>query len=245
MQTPFEEPEQHLIPLQFADPEASISQFHELLLDWWRENQRKFPWRETKNSFHLLISEMMLRRTRADQVVNVYLNFVDKYPDPNVLANADPKDVQKDLYSLGLAWRVPAFQQLAQILTTHYDDAVPDQYEELVQLPGIGDYVASAVCSFAFGQPIAIIDTNTVRVAGRLFDIPTHAESRRRKPIRDLIYALLDHKNPGAYNYALLDLAAKICTPHDPQCVKCPVKALCKTGRKRLVNSLEKGESDD
>lgn len=217
--------------LEFADPELTLEQFHDLLHSWWRKHQRSYPWRETDNPFHLLMSELMLRRTRADQVVDVYLNFIAEYPDPNSLATADANEVTSSLYSLGLAWRVPAFQEIAELLENHYDGAVPTDYATLVTLPGVGDYVASAVCSFAFHQPVAIIDTNTVRVAGRLFSIPTHAESRRRKPIRNLIESLLDRERPREYNYALLDLAALICRPSDPACNQCPLLKFCQTGQ--------------
>ena len=108
--------------------------------------------------------------------------------------------VEHSLFSLGVSWRVPAFQQIARTLVEQYKGIVPTSYDALVALPGIGDYVASAVCCFAFGQAVMIVDTNTVRVAGRLFDIPTHAESRRRKPVRMLLQALLDQKDPKSYN---------------------------------------------
>jgi A/G-specific adenine glycosylase len=193
-----------------------------------------FPWRTTDNPFHLLIAELMLRRTHARQVVGVYTGFVVRYPDPYSLATAPTVEVETALYSLGLAWRVPAFQQLARVLVEQYNDQVPTSYDQLLTLPGVGDYVASAVATFAFNQPVAIIDTNTVRVVGRLFGIPTHAESRRSSPVRKLLQSLIDRERPRDYNYALLDLAALICTPKDPACSACPLSSLCVTGQQRL-----------
>jgi A/G-specific adenine glycosylase len=211
-----------------------LSELHEALLQWYRQHGRAFPWRETTNPFHILMAEMMLRRTQARQVVAVYERFCQTYPDPLALARAPEEEVRKQLYSLGLAWRIPAFQQLARQLVEEYDDHIPDRYDILITLPGVGDYVASAVCCFAFNQAITLADTNTVRVAGRIFGVPTNAESRRRASIRALLVSLLDRQEPRSYNYALLDLAALICTPRTPVCSLCPIQAFCVTGQQVL-----------
>ncbi len=218
----------------FANPTLSIDDLHTDLLDWYSGHKRRYPWRKTRNAFHILLSEMMLRRTRADQVVDTYVRFIEAYPNPELLALATIETLQKELYSLGLAWRIPAFKDLARALVAKHSGNVPDNYSDLVSLPGVGDYVASAVCCFAFGQPRAVIDVNTVRVAGRIFAIPVHAESRRRKPIRQLILGMLDEKHPRQYNYALLDLAAQVCTAKDPDCAHCPLLQYCRTGQGNL-----------
>ena len=212
----------------------SLDLFHADLLRWDAQFRRVYPWRTTDNPFHIMMAELMLRRTQARQVVKVYKDFIAKYPDAHALAAAPAKDVARSLFSLGLAWRVPAFQQIAHTLVEQYDGSVPSSYDALISLPGVGDYVASAVSCFAFGQDVSIIDTNTVRVAGRLFGIPTHAESRRRKPIRNLLQALLDQEDPKSYNYAMLDLAARVCTPANPHCSMCPLLSYCVTGRERV-----------
>jgi len=223
--------------LRLHDHELSLSLFHADLRSWSQDYLRVFPWRSTDNPYHILIAEMMLRRTQAKQVVPVYNQFILQYPDPQSLVNAPTEEVIQVLYPLGLAWRAPAFQQIAQVLITDYNGKIPDQYETLLTLPGVGDYVASAVCCFAFNQAIPIIDTNTVRVAGRLFGIPTHAESRRRQPVRHLLKNLLDYQNPRIYNYSLLDFAASVCIPVSPHCEDCPLFAQCVTGLSRAKNS--------
>lgn len=210
-----------------------IDQFHTSLLAWGTEHKRTFPWRATSNPFYIMIAELMLRRTQARQVIDIYSNFLKEYPDVHALATAPAEDVTRSLFSLGLSWRSPAFQQIAHLLIHQHNGEVPSSYDTLVSLPGIGDYVASAVCCFAFGQAIAIVDTNTVRVVGRLFGLTTHAESRRRKPVRSLLETLLSQEEPGAYNYALLDIAALICTPVDPNCLECPLLSYCHTGQER------------
>ena len=221
-----------------GNSEVPIEQLHTDLLHWWNTNSRNFPWRDTRNPFHILISEIMLRRTRAEQVVPVYVEFVSKYPDPQSLKNADAKEIETLLYSLGLAWRVPAFQQIANHLCQKFDGRVPTQYSDLLSLPGVGDYVASAVCCFAFDQPIMIVDTNTVRVIGRIYGTKTHAESRRDKRVRELVKTTLNSKNPRKHNYALLDLAAKVCLPHKPQCNKCPLSNYCAYHQQLKITEL-------
>jgi A/G-specific adenine glycosylase len=218
----------------FADPSLGVEQFNRALLAWWPAHQRLYPWRQTGNAFHLLLGELMLRRTRADQVVAVYERFIARYPTPSALATAPSDEVADALYSLGLAWRIPAFQQLANVVLDTFDGIVPDHYHDLITLPGVGDYVASAVCAFAFNQPIAVIDTNTVRIAGRLFALATTPESRRDKRFRELLHRLLDSHRPREYNYAMLDLAALRCTPRNPICSQCPVVAFCHIGQQVL-----------
>lgn len=213
----------------------NLTVLRERLRDWDFQYRRVFPWRTTKNPFHLMMAELMLRRTQARQVVAIYNVFVTKYANAQALADAPEEEVRQVLFSLGLAWRVPAFQQIARRLAEERDGQVPASYEMLMALPGVGDYVASAVCCFAFRQAVPIIDTNTVRVAGRLFGIPTHAESRRRKPIRAVLERLLDREYPRKYNFAMLDLAALLCTPFNPQCARCPLVSCCVTGQERVT----------
>lgn len=220
-----------------------LNQFHQSLRDWDVKYRRAFPWRLTENPFHILMAELMLRRTQARQVVKIYNNFIDRYPDATGLASASAEEVAQNLFSLGLAWRVPAFQEIARSLVSQYGGEVPASYYALTALPGIGDYVASAICCFAFGQAVVIIDTNTVRVVGRLFGIKTHAESRRRKSVRGLLQALLDKEDPKSYNYAMLDLAALVCKPVKPECPTCPLLFCCFTGH-AYIQSGEDGKGN-
>jgi A/G-specific adenine glycosylase len=201
--------------------------FREQLLVWGRHHGRSFPWRNTSNPYRLLIAEMMLRRTQARQVVLVYENFLRCYPTPQALASADAEDVERLLRPLGLSWRIPAFQQMAQHIVTKCGGEIPHDRKELLSLPGVGEYVADAVRCFAYNEPVTLLDTNTVRVAGRYFDFPVHAESRRRAPVKRAVACLLDSKEPRASNLALLDLAAVVCRSRQPRCESCPVAAGC------------------
>ena len=177
----------------------------------------------------------MLRRTNAKQVVPVFLDVIREYPTPTALANAKPHKIRRMLKQLGLAWRTENVIDMGKMLVHKYRGRVPSNYEELRRLPGVGDYVASAVCSFAFDEPRAVIDTNTVRVVGRYFGFPTHAESRRNNFVRDAIRAVTDVNNPRLFNQAFLDFGSIVCTAINPKCVSCPLRTNCIEGQKRLA----------
>jgi A/G-specific adenine glycosylase len=205
--------------------------FHRQLLAWSVHYGRSFPWRSFSDPYRLLIAEMMLRRTQARQVVPVYEAFLRRYPSPEALAAATEEDVDALLRPLGLAWRIPAFRKMAQQVMAEYHGEIPRDRKALLSLPGVGEYVADAVRCFAFNEPVALLDTNTVRVAGRYFGFPVHAESRRRAPVKRAVACLVAPHAPRASNLALLDLAATICRPRQPSCGCCPVVAGCSWGR--------------
>jgi A/G-specific adenine glycosylase len=210
-----------------SDTSERSTFFQKQLLAWGLSHGRAFPWRSTSDPYRLLIAEMMLRRTQARQVVPVYEDFVRQYPTPQALASAAEKDVEQRLRPLGLSWRIPAFRQMAQCVVTEYGGKVPRDRAALLSLSGVGEYVAEAVRCFAYNEPVALLDTNTVRVAGRYFGFPVHAESRRRAPVKRAVARLVDPHAPRASNLALLDLAATVCRPKQPLCECCPVAAGC------------------
>jgi A/G-specific adenine glycosylase len=222
----------------------AVHQMQVQLRSWGEHHRRSFQGRETRDAFHLLVASLMLRRTRAEQVVPVFLECIQRYPDVRTLALAPPAEVAHLLFPLGLALRVSAFQNMAQILLECHNSSVPSDDETLLTLPGVGEYVISAVCCFARGQALPIIDTNTVRVAGRLFALPTHAESRRKLPVRLILSTLLAKEQPVVYKSALLDLAALICAPAHPCCAICPLVQCCATGQLRQKSLVEMYEKE-
>src|SRR5215813_9280506 len=147
------------------DMSERCSFFHEQLVAWSAQHGRSFPWRSSSNPYRLLIAEMMLRRTQARQVVPVYEEFLRHYPTPQALASATGAEVERLLRPLGLSWRIPAFRQMAQRVVTEYQGVIPHDREALLSLAGVGEYVADAVRCFAYHEPVALMDTNTVRVA--------------------------------------------------------------------------------
>lgn len=209
----------------------NASRFRADLIAWGQENFRAFPWRETDDPYRILIAEVMLHRTKAPQVMAVYSTFLRRYPGVDELAKASREDLLAALASLGLRQRVEMLHAMAQEITNRFDARVPESKAELTSLSGVSDYIAGAVRCFARNEPEALIDTNTVRVVGRLFGLKTTDSSRRNPVFKDLHTRLVDPNEPRAYNYAMLDLAARVCTKvRPPDCHRCPVKRHCRYG---------------
>jgi A/G-specific adenine glycosylase len=164
----------------------------------------------------------MLRRTRADQVVPVYERVAKRYQTAEELASAPAEELRELLYPLGLEWRADNIVSMVHEVIERYGGEVPGTKDELMALPGVGDYVASAVACFSGDEPLPIIDTNVVRVIGRVFGLRLDGEARRRREIRDAAAMCLDRHQPRLYNYALLDFAALVCTASAPRCSECP-----------------------
>ncbi len=208
--------------------------FRKDLTVWGRDNFRRFPWRLTKNPYYILMAEVMLHRTQASQVVPVYLQFIERYPGLPELANATVADLQKRLFSLGLRWRIDMIYKMSKDIQERFMGRIPREKADLVLLPGVSDYIASAVRCFAWNKPEAIIDTNSVRIVGRLFRLEIKDSSRRSRLFRIILEALIDPLEPRTFNYALLDLAAQICIKKEPKCHLCPVNNYCAYEPKRL-----------
>jgi A/G-specific adenine glycosylase len=207
--------------------EKKLEYFKERIAAWFKENRRDFAWRHTTDAYRLLIAEIMLRRTRAAQVGPVYEAFIERFPSPAALQTAPEAAVLETVRPLGLTWRVPAFKLVADRLVSQYGGTVPQGRDDLMSLPGVGNYVADAVRCFAYGASVAVIDTNTVRVAARYLGFPAGPDSRRKRSVIDSVGKLLDRENPARSNMALLDFAATICRANAPQCTICPVRKRC------------------
>ncbi len=211
--------------IQAMSDEAAFARLE--LLNWFSTSARIFPWREEEDPFRMLIAEMMLRRTRASQVVEVYRAFIARYPDAAALDRAPAPEVADVLRPLGLYWRAANFKKLAEELVSQHGGSVPRSRDELLQLTGVGPYVADAVRCFAFGETVALVDTNTVRVAARYFGFEYNQESRRKPAVIAAVTALVATEQPQESNYALLDFAATVCRALNPEHNACPLKLHC------------------
>jgi A/G-specific adenine glycosylase len=197
------------------------------LLKWSDQSARLFPWRITSDPYKILMAEMMLRRTQARQVVDVYNLFVSRYPDVASLDQAPAVEVTEVLRPLGLSWRAANFKILAHEIVTQYGGSIPRDRQRLLSLTGIGPYVAEAVRCFAYHEPSTIVDTNTVRVTARYFGFNYNPESRRRSTVIDAVSHLVDQHEPVRSNYALLDFAATVCLARKPRHNTCPLAQHC------------------
>lgn len=208
--------------------DPAIALYRQRLLVWYAARGRAFPWREDRDPYRVLIAERMLHRTQARQVVPVYDAFLSRFPSPHALAAADPTAVSVLLAPLGLPWRFASFIPMAREIVARHGGLVPQTVSALRALPGVGMYTAEAVLCFAFDHPVAVVDTNTIRVTGRyLHAVSWIAEARRRVGVRADVARLLDPGCPADANYAALDLGALICVAGSPLCDHCPVAAGC------------------
>lgn len=205
------------------------------LIDWWRIHGRNFPWRNSDDPYMILIAEVMLHRTKASQVEAIFNDFVNRYQDLEALSNAGDIEIIDILRPLGLNWRTELIIDLVKEICRVYSGKIPESKQDLISLPGVGDYVASAVRCFAFGLPEIVVDTNTSRVISRLFGFEVKGEMRRKKEVREAYQSILDKGRPREFNYALLDLGATICTPRNKKCSICPVSNFCKTARTEVI----------
>lgn len=212
--------------------EVKVQWFQSRLLEWGQDHFRAFPWRETEDPYRLLIAEVMLHRTQVRQVVPVYEQFLLRFPNVDALALASREAIAQVMEPLGLHWRISLVGAMAADLVKRFGGKVPVERHALLSLPGVSDYIASAVRCFAFGMTDPLIDTNTVRIAGRIFGLTVKASSRRNPRFREILAVLIDKKRPVAYNYALLDLAHAVCLSRKtPACGRCPFLPSCATGR--------------
>ena len=141
-------------------PDKDIVFIRKSLLDWSKSNYRYYPWRDTNDSYKILIAEILLQRTKADQVNQIYNKFIEKYPNFEVINETDINVLLTDLKSLGLHWRVTKLKTLAKIISEMNAGKIPETKNELIQLPGIGDYIAGAYLISAHNKKIALLDTN-------------------------------------------------------------------------------------
>ncbi len=206
---------------------AKARRFRSLLMRWAKRHGRNFPWRHTSDPYQTLIAEMMLQRTRSEQVVPVYEQFVGRYPTIQALASASPEAVTRILRPLGLTFRSGTFVRLAQDVMEQHEGSVPTRAEETVALPGAGPYAASAVDAFLTRRRLPLIDANIARVLSRVFDLGggdwRHAKEQERRVLYEAAALCLGKVNPRGYHYAILDFAAKVCTPRNPSCPECPM----------------------
>lgn len=205
--------------------ERKIDYLRRKLLAWGRKNYEDFPWRTSTDVFHTLIAEILLQRTKAKQVVPVYLNFIKKYPNPESLAIASIQDVETIILPLGLKWRAKKLVQMARSLES-FKWEVPCKEIVLKELPGVGPYIAGAYLSLHRGKRSPIVDSNIVRFYGRFFGFNTGPETRREKAVIELANKVTPPRNSKRFNYALIDFTRNVCKPK-PDHEKCPIRDKC------------------
>ncbi|WP_341654722.1 A/G-specific adenine glycosylase [Blattabacterium cuenoti] len=202
--------------------------FSKKIMNWYKKNHRKFPWRETKNPYYILVSEFILQQTRISQkTIKYYLNFIKKFPNLKKLAQAKEKDVLKKWEGLGYYSRAKYLHSFAKKLKND-KKFFPKKYKELIKYKGIGPYTGAAIASICFHEIIPAIDGNAFRVFSRYFGIFNNITSTITKNrFRITVSKIMDFKHPGIFNQAIMDLGSILCTPKSPKCLLCPVQDSC------------------
>jgi A/G-specific adenine glycosylase len=214
--------------------------FFEILVKWNRiENIREMPWKGEKDPYKIWISEIILQQTRVQQGLAYYNRFIQAWPDIKSLAAAAEQEVYKLWEGLGYYSRCKNLIASAKYINDQRGGRFPKKYEDILSLRGIGNYTASAIASFAFNQPYAVLDGNVFRVLARFFGIQIPVDTTEGKKLFGLLSRdLIDKTNPGEYNQAIMDFGAVVCKPVLPLCDACRLQRKCIAYQKDLVNIL-------
>ena len=203
------------------------------LVQWYRKNARDLPWRRTRNPYAIWISEIMLQQTRVAAVIPYYERFMRELPDVYALANVDDDRLHKLWEGLGYYSRARNLKRAANDVVTRFGGEMPHAYQELLTLPGIGEYTAGAIASLSFGEAVPAVDGNVLRVWARLFAVERDIRDLSyKKEVREALLPLIPADAPGEFNAALMELGATVCLPNGaPKCDSCPVRKSCEAYR--------------
>ncbi|APQ17067.1 A/G-specific adenine glycosylase [Maribacter hydrothermalis] len=209
------------------------------ILDWYHQNKRTLPWRNTIDPYNIWLSEIILQQTRVAQGTPYYLRFIESFPTVGHLANADEEEVLKLWQGLGYYSRARNLHATAKIVVNEYKGVFPDNYKELLNLKGIGDYTASAISSICFNEAQAVVDGNVYRVLARYYgvDIPINS-TEGVKYFKTLAQKVMDTEQIRDYNQGIMEFGAIQCSPKKPLCLHCPLNNSCVALQKGLVEQL-------
>jgi A/G-specific adenine glycosylase len=214
------------------DPLLRAAAFRRGLLRWFRRHGRDLPWRRTRDPYRIVVSEFMLQQTQVSRVEGYFHRFLEQYPTIEALAAASPLAVRESWEGLGYYRRAANLHRLAQAVVREHGGTVPSEPAALRRLPGVGRYTAGAVASFAYERRAPAVDTNVARVLRRAFH-PRLGPRGRARRLWDTAQRLLPRRGPAAwaFNQAIMELGALVCTARVARCGVCPVRRECATGR--------------
>ena len=192
---------------------------------WYAPRSGAYPWRETRDPYAIWVSEVMLQQTQASRVVHAYRDFLALFPNVRVLAAASRRDVVRAWDGLGYNRRAVWLSEGARAIMREFAGRVPRDPETLRTLPGVGAYTAAAVSSMAFGEPVAVVDTNVRRVVARVH-LGVDARQAETRTVWELAQSWLDRDDPVTWNQAVMDLGREVCRPR-PRCDVCPLALVC------------------
>ena len=215
--------------------------FSNKLINWYLKHKRSLPWRETTNPYYIWTSEIILQQTQISQGLPYYNVFIEEYPTIFDLAKADEKDVLNLWQGLGYYSRARNLHFTAKQIANELNGVFPDNYKDLLELKGIGDYTASAIASICFNEVTPVVDGNVYRFMARYFGIHTPINSSAaKKEFKALALHLIDKKNPGDFNQAVMEFGSRQCKPQNPDCNQCIFNSSCVAFKDNLVSVLPK-----
>jgi len=201
--------------------------FHFYVINWFNRNGRMFPWRSTKNPYHVFVAEILLRRTKAETVVAPYMDLINLYPTPFYLSDADVSSLRNFFLSLGLFSRANQLISSAKIIVKNYGGEMPRKLDELAKLPGVGYYSSRAINCLAFDDLVTMIDESSGRLIRRLLKLPQKGPAYTDKKLIEITESLLPSKNIREFNLGLLDIAYYYCKHAETRCYECPLVKIC------------------
>ena len=212
--------------------------FSNKLINWYNHNKRDLPWRKTKDPYKIWVSEIILQQTRIEFGIKYYNKFLKRYPDVKKLANSKEIDLMKIWEGLGYYSRAINMLKTAKIVLNSFNGVFPLEYEQLIQLPGVGDYTASAISSICNDELQVVVDGNVLRFLSRMHKIDLPIESiKTKKYFKKLGFKLIQDVKPGDFNQALMDYGSTICKPKKFDCNSCLFSIDCKAYNSNSVEN--------
>jgi len=204
------------------------------LVKWHAKNSPEYPWRKTSDPYHIMISEMLLRRTRASSVPDVYEKFLKKFPTVFSLAKSSVEEIENTIQSLGMKSRANKMKSAAKMIVEKYSGKLPSGEKELLEIVGReSQYTTNAIRCFALNQRVPIFDVNVKRIFERIFSVNFGNAAHKKRDSWEFVSTTVPENNIRQYNWALLDLGKAVCTPQNPKCNICPLKSICDYGQKQ------------
>jgi A/G-specific adenine glycosylase len=211
----------------------------DLLIAWYKPNHRDLPWRKTKDPYAIWVSEVILQQTRVAQGLDYYYHFLQAFPTVQSLADAPLDDVMRVWQGLGYYTRARNMHAAAKQVMSEHGGKIPDTYEKLRSLRGVGDYTASAIGAFAFNIPRPAVDGNVYRIWSRIFGVFTPIDTPDgKKELYQISFDQLDKQRSSLFNQAIMDFGGTLCMPKNPRCGDCPVSDVCYAFRNNAVALL-------
>ena len=213
--------------------------FSNSLINWYLQNKRDLPWRNSTNPYIIWLSEIILQQTRVAQGLPYFHSFIDAFPTVFDLAQAEEEEILKLWQGLGYYSRARNLHTTAKQIAYEYAGVFPDNYKEILQLKGVGEYTAAAISSFSYNEPVAVVDGNVFRVLARYFGINEDTTLlRTKKTFQNKAQDLLPLNNPALFNQAIMEFGALQCVPKSPDCSNCVLVTSCFAFQNNKVNEL-------